>query len=262
MRISKSLDANVVTTSTKLVSPNGDTIVDIPFQGSILLNSQDLKLYYGDGTIWNPCSGGSDPISLNGDVTGPSDSNTVVALQNIPISATPPGLGDVLTYTGGQLSYQTIPLPIAVSLNSSVVGISANPSTINPPQMAFSSFGSSYQLNDVVVGAQTQRTLKLVFFFIFNVGFPYLADANATWSAGTFPFQLPTGNNEAMDGFAYCENSDTSQAQPMFGVTCFQFTPGGLTVAMSSVPATPRNPVVPPATQIQYKITATYTWRF
>ena len=53
--------------------------------------------------ITSPSSGGGGGVvTLSGDVTGPSNANTVEAIQNNPVSAAAPSLGDVLVWDGAQ----------------------------------------------------------------------------------------------------------------------------------------------------------------
>lgn len=56
-----------------------------------------------DGQEWAPApSGGGGPITLAGDVTGPSNANTVERIQNNPVSNAAPSTGDVLKWDGAQ----------------------------------------------------------------------------------------------------------------------------------------------------------------
>jgi hypothetical protein len=54
MRISKSLQAEVVEAAVNMGTPVGDILIDIPKKGLLLFNAQDSALYYGDGTNWIP----------------------------------------------------------------------------------------------------------------------------------------------------------------------------------------------------------------
>lgn len=59
-------------------------------------------------TRWPPritppsSGGGGGPVVLAGDATGPSNANTVEAIQGNPVSAAAPDLGDVLVWDGAQ----------------------------------------------------------------------------------------------------------------------------------------------------------------
>jgi len=53
-----------------------------------------------NGTQWAPTVGPSGSFAAGGDLTGTSSNQTVVGLQTVPVSATVPSLGQVLTYSG------------------------------------------------------------------------------------------------------------------------------------------------------------------
>lgn len=55
-----------------------------------------------DGRQYVPQPTGGVTITLAGDVTGPSNANTVEAIQSQPVSAAAPSTGDVLTWDGSQ----------------------------------------------------------------------------------------------------------------------------------------------------------------
>lgn len=209
---------------------------------------------------YNEESTAAGEVELAGDVTGPSSANTVVALQNYPIPAGDIGTGNILVSdSSAQWILQPLPSGTTPTVSETKQGIFTTPTT-TPSQMTF--LDGFFQMNDIVIGLKTQRTVKLVANLVFDIGFTILSDATVTWPAGTFPFQIPTGSNESFDGFGSCENGRLGQAQPMFGVFGIQPTAGGLFLALSSVPATPVNPVVPPTTQIQYRVVINYTWLF
>lgn len=204
----------------------------------------------------------SGGIELFGDVTGPSDANTVVALQNYPIPAGDIGSGNVLVSdSSAQWILQPLPSLSAPTFSQTKQQIFVTPTT-TPPEMSF--LEGAFQINDIVIGLQTQRTVKLAVNMVFDPGFTLLSDATVTWPAGTFPFQIPayTAGIEAFEGFGWCGNGRVGQAQPMFGIEGFQPTAGGLFLSFGSVPATPEGVLVPPNTQIQYRCVVQYTWLF
>lgn len=73
-----------------------------------------------------PASGGGGPVTLAGDVTGPSGANSVVKVQNISWSNAVPGFGQVPVYSGSW-QFQTPNFP----WTAFVPGASAN---VTPPQ--------------------------------------------------------------------------------------------------------------------------------
>jgi len=61
--------------------------------------------------------GGGGPVTLAGDVTGPSGSNTVAELQGTPLNAPTPVFGDVLTFDG----VEWVPLPVSATAATNTV---------------------------------------------------------------------------------------------------------------------------------------------
>jgi hypothetical protein len=208
---------------------------------------------------YNEEAAAAGEIELAGDATGPSSSNTVVALQNYPIPAGDIGDGQILVSdSSSQWVLQALPSSTAPTFLETKQQIFVAP-TISSGTVDFV-FGY-FQMNDIIIGSRTQRTVKLVLNLVFNIGFVTLADVALTWPAGTFPFQIPaTALSEAFDGHGWCENGVVGQAQPMFGAMAFQMTVGGLFVSLGSVPAVPKNPVPPTETQVQYRVVLHYTW--
>jgi hypothetical protein len=76
-------------------------------------------------TVTIPGAVTTTSVTLAGDVTGPSGSNTVTALQGIPVSSIPPTSGQVLADVGGVWTPQTLP--------TSSFGVAEFIHTINSP---------------------------------------------------------------------------------------------------------------------------------
>lgn len=72
-----------------------------------------------DGKQWIPGATTGGTVTLAGDATGPSNANTVEAIQNQPVSALAPSAGEVLTWDGSQ--WEAAPSG-AVTLSGDVTG--------------------------------------------------------------------------------------------------------------------------------------------
>ncbi len=68
-------------------------------RGQIAFDSLTSNVYFANGTIWQIMGTGT---ILAGDVTGPSNANTVVAIRGTPVSAVVPTTGNLLMYSGTQ----------------------------------------------------------------------------------------------------------------------------------------------------------------
>lgn len=80
------------------------------------------------GTVGTGGSGG--PITLAGDVTGPSGANIISSLQGSPVNAPTPSFGDVLTFDG----VEWVPLPVsAVSSTDAVLAFKLNGDVVTFP---------------------------------------------------------------------------------------------------------------------------------
>lgn len=73
-----------------------------------------------DGKQWVPGATTGGTVTLAGDATGPSNANTVAAIQGQPVSALAPSAGEVLTWDGSQ--WQAAPSSGAVTLAGDVTG--------------------------------------------------------------------------------------------------------------------------------------------
>lgn len=87
--------SNLATTLPKIVVASKD-----PVKGNLAFNTLDEKLYFADGEVWHKISDDTDLLA--GDVVGPIEDNTVIKIQNQPVSDTQPSSNQVLTFTGSQ----------------------------------------------------------------------------------------------------------------------------------------------------------------
>lgn len=78
-----------------------------------------------DGTTWIPTTPSAGAVTLAGDTTGPSGSNTTVAIQGIPISTTDPTTGQTLTFNGTSWA------PAAATSSVTLAGDATGPSGSN-----------------------------------------------------------------------------------------------------------------------------------
>jgi hypothetical protein len=78
---------------------------------SELAGSADNQVLTWDETTseWKAEANTSGSVTMGGDVTGSSDSSTVVAIQNIPVSTTDPTVGKVLQFNGTEYTPADIP---------------------------------------------------------------------------------------------------------------------------------------------------------
>jgi len=77
-----------------------------------------------DGKQWVPGTTTGGTVTLAGDATGPSNANTVAAIQGQPVSTLAPMTGEVLTWDGSQ--WQAAPGGGAVTLAGDVTGPSGS----------------------------------------------------------------------------------------------------------------------------------------
>lgn len=77
-----------------------------------------------DGAQWVPGNTTGGTVTLAGDATGPSNANTVAAIQGQPVSTLAPMTGEVLTWDGSQ--WQAAPGGGAVTLAGDVTGPSGS----------------------------------------------------------------------------------------------------------------------------------------
>ena len=83
------------------------------------------------GGVWTPQTPTIvTSVTMTGDVTGSSNSNTVAALQNIPVSAVAPTPGQVLTDVGGVWTPQTPTVVTSVTMTGDVTGSSNSNSVV------------------------------------------------------------------------------------------------------------------------------------
>jgi hypothetical protein len=86
-------------------TPTNQTVVGLqtnPVEFQALGSGQDgyVLTWVNSAHQWQAKSSSFGAITLGGDVTGPSGSNTVVKLQNIPVNSTTPTSNQVLQYNG------------------------------------------------------------------------------------------------------------------------------------------------------------------
>ncbi len=91
-------DTLMLSTSDRIPIVNVTALGAVPpIRGQIAFDSLTSNVYYANGTIWQIMGTGT---VLAGDVTGPSNANTVVAIRNQPVTAGSV-TGQLLEFTAG-----------------------------------------------------------------------------------------------------------------------------------------------------------------
>ncbi len=136
---------NINTTNTVLTVNSAYPSYSINMASQVFSASTNTIISSYGGSFVIPTSTSS---ILNGDVTGPSNSNTVIALRNISLAVTPPTSGQRLTYNGSTWNYVTP--PFSISGNTITPSNLAHGLAIGTNSLTFG--GNNYSL--AVTGAQ------------------------------------------------------------------------------------------------------------
>ncbi len=116
-RISKDVSVSSSSAASSCKIPIGAVslgAVAYPIKGTLKYDTITNLVYYANGTVWQPVASTGAIITLGGDAFGPSDANTVIAIQNQPVSAGSVN-GQVLVYNSGTNSWvvNSATLPVA-----------------------------------------------------------------------------------------------------------------------------------------------------
>jgi hypothetical protein len=132
VQITRGPTSNITVTSkvgfTVQNNPSGDDQFLIGFRkGSIVHFREGFLIGDGQSKVVFDNTTSAGISNLNGDVTGPPATNTVVAIQGRPVLATGPALNDTLVWNGAQWGPGSVPTPNGVgdwtgAITSNTVG--------------------------------------------------------------------------------------------------------------------------------------------